>query len=267
MNAMNDPLNSKSITRRDALRAMSCGFGFLALKGMAGATPFAPQDLLAAKAPMLPARAKRVIFLCMSGAPSHVDTFDYKPELSANSGKTLSGYRRGAKLLGSPFKFDQHGDSGLWISELFPKLAKHADDLCLLKGMHTELPAHPQAQTMLHTGSIQFVRPSMGAWSLYGLGTENTNLPGFVTINPQGGRAQLFGSAFLPATYQGLKIGVNGQGGGRRGQAREPVEDIKNPRQNTKLQRKQLDLVQKLNKEYAKREKGDDGIDAVIQSL
>ncbi|MFT4649792.1 MAG: hypothetical protein ACI87O_000715 [Planctomycetota bacterium] len=263
-NRMNDPLAGMALNRRDALRALSAGMGMLALHGVAGARPLTIEDLLAAKAPMMPAKAKRVIFLCMSGAPSHVDTFDYKPELAANNGKTLSGYRKGAKLLGSPFEFAQHGQSGLWISELFPNLAKHADDLCLLHGMHTELPAHPQAQTMLHTGSIQFVRPSLGAWSLYGLGTENTNLPGFVTLNPQGGRAQLFGSAFLPATYQGLRIGT---GGNRRGRgAKDPVEDIKNPRQGPKLQRKQLDLVQRLNKAYAKREKGDDDIQAVIES-
>ena len=259
---MNEPL----LSRRDALRALSCGFGMLALRGLASGAPLRAEDLLAAKAPMMPARAKRVIFLCMTGAPSHVDTFDYKPELKANHGKTLSGYRRGAKLLGSPFEFAQHGQSGLWISELFPNVAKHADDLCLLRGMHTDLPAHPQAQTMLQTGSIQFVRPSLGAWALYGLGTENTNLPGFVTINPPQGRAQLYGSAFLPATYQGLRIGLDGQGRGRFGAEREPVEDIKNPRQNPALQRKQLDLVQRLNREYAKRERGEDDIEAVIES-
>lgn len=261
-----NPWNPPMLSRREALRALSCGFGLLALRGMAGAAPRVVQDTLGAKAPMHAARAKRVIFLCMSGAPSHVDTFDYKPELKANHGKTLSGYRRGAKLLGSPFTFAQHGQSGLWISELFPHLAKHADELCLLRGMHTNLPAHPQAQTMLQTGSIQFVRPSLGAWTLYGLGTENTNLPGFVTINPPQGRAQLYGSAFLPATYQGLRIGLAGQGRGRLGAAGEPVEDIKNPRQAPELQRKQLDLVQRLNREYAKREKGEDGIEAVIQS-
>ena len=270
--ATNDSNGMESLawTRRDALRALSCGFGMLAFRGMTSAAPRSAQDFLGAKSPMLPARAKRVIFLCMSGAPSHVDTLDYKPELKANHGKTLSGYRRGAKLLGSPFEWSQHGQSGLWISELFPQLAKHADDLCLLRGMHTDLPAHPQAQTMLQTGSIQFVRPSLGAWSLYGLGTENTNLPGFVTINPPQGRAQLYGSAFLPAAYQGLRMTVRGggagRGRGRRGGNQESVEDIKNPRQNPKLQRKQLDLVQRLNREYAKRERGEDEIEAVIQS-
>ncbi|MEM8709831.1 MAG: DUF1501 domain-containing protein [Planctomycetota bacterium] len=257
-----------SPSRRDALRALSCGFGMLALRGMAGASPGSRlEGPLAPKAPMLPARAKRVIFLCMSGAPSHVDTFDYKPELTRNHGKTLSGYRRGAKLLGSPWEFRQRGKSGLWISDLFPNVAKHADDLCLLHGMHTELPAHPQARTMMHTGSVQFVRPSLGAWALYGLGTENQNLPGFVTINPPNGAAQLHGSAFLPATFQGMRIGTSGSGGRRRfGSNAEPVEDIRNPRQSVDLQRRQLDLTQRLNKEYARREKGKSDIDAVIES-
>ncbi|MEZ6002899.1 MAG: DUF1501 domain-containing protein [Planctomycetota bacterium] len=249
--------------RRTLLAGLTSGLGLLALRGLAGAAPV-QEGPLSAKAPMFAARAKRVIFLCMEGAPSHVDTFDYKPELSANTGKTLSGYRRGAKLLGSPWKFNQHGKSGLWISELFPHVAEHADDMCLLRGMHTDLPAHPQAQTMLHTGSIQFVRPSFGSWLLYGLGTENDNLPGFVTINPPQGRAQYYGSAFLPATFQGMRIGTQG-GRARRG-AEEPVEDIKNPRQDDKLQRKQLDLVQKLNRSYDKREKGDDEIQAVVDS-
>jgi hypothetical protein len=257
-------------SRRDTLKALSSGFGMLALRGMAGAAPRAPyvalDGPLAPKAPMLPAKAKRVIFLCMPGAPSHVDTFDYKPELNVNTGKTLSGYRRGAKLLGSPWDFSQHGGSGLWISSLFPHVAKHADELCLLRGMHTELPAHQQARTKLHTGSIQFVRPSFGAWTLYGLGTENQNLPGFVTIGGTGGGAALHGSAFLPATFQGMPIGQDRQGRRRFGPARQPIEDIKNPRQSTKLQRKQLDLVQRLNGEYASREKGDRDIEAVIES-
>lgn len=253
---------SRFPSRRDALRGLSCGFGMLALRGLAGATsgqgsPFAP------KAPMLPAKAKRVIFLSMPGAPSHVDTFDHKPELTKASGKTLSGVRRGARLLGSPWKFKQHGESGLEISELFPHIARHADDLCLLRGMHTELPAHAQAQVMQHTGSIRFVRPSLGSWTLYGLGTENQNLPGFVTIGSGAGNAKLHGSAFLPSTYQGLPIST---GRRRRGSAAQPVDDIANPRQSRSLQRKQLDLVQRLNSDYASRESGDRSIEAVIES-
>ena len=248
-------------SRRDALRLLSSGFGMLALKGVAAAgSPVAAGG-------RLPARAKRVIFLCMTGAPSHVDTFDHKPMLTKRDGASLSGFRRGAKLMGSPWAFKPGGKSGLMISELLPEIGKQADHLCLLHGMHTDVPAHAQATTKLHTGSFQFVRPSMGAWTLYGLGTENENLPGFVTLNPprnQGG-AQNYGSSFLPATFQGMPIRVSS--GGQRGrQAKDPVSDIRNPRQSDEQQRAQLDLLRKLNETNAKRRRGSDEIDAVIQS-
>ena len=145
----------------------------------------------------------------MEGAPSHVDTFDYKPKLADSTARAC----RKARVVrpscsASPWKFAQHGQSGLWISELFPELAKQADELCLLRGMHTDVPAHPQAFLQMHTGIFQFKRPSMGAWALYGLGTENENLPGFVTISPplQNGGPSNYGSAFLPAVYQGTPI-------------------------------------------------------------
>lgn len=247
-------------SRRDALRMMSSGFGMLALNGIAASQ--VSQQTSAA----LPGRAKRVIFLCMTGAPSHVDTFDHKPMLTKRDGASLSGFRRGAKLMGSPWAFKPGGESGLMISELLPEIGKQADHLCLLRGMHTDVPAHAQATTKLHTGSFQFVRPSMGAWTLYGLGTENQNLPGFVTLNPprnQGG-AQNYGSSFLPATFQGVPIKV---GGGQRGrQAEDPVADIRNPRQSDEQQRAQLDLLRKLNETNARRRKGSDDIEAVIQS-
>ena len=209
-------------SRRDALRFASSGFGLLALSGVAaGARRVTAALGDGTPGPHFAPRAKRVIFLCMGGAPSHVDTFDHKPELAGRNGATLSGVRRGAKLLASPFKFTPSGRSGLMISELFPELARHADKLCLLRGMHTEVPVHAAATTHMHTGSFQFVRPSMGSWSLYGLGTENENLPGFVTINPPtgGGGAQNYGSAFLPATYQGCgsaSPAAGGTGSGRR---------------------------------------------------
>ena len=249
-------------SRRDALRLLSCGFGLLALRGLASAQQTA--DPLAPRTPHHGARAKRVIFLCMGGAPSHVDTFDYKPELAEHDGMTLSGYRQGAKLMASPWKFARKGRSGLWMSELFPELGAHADELCLLHGMQTDVPAHAQAFVKLHTGSFQFVRPSMGAWTLYGLGTTNANLPGFVTINPPSanGGAQNYGSAFLPATYQGMRIGsVRAARAGS-----EPVANMANTRWTKEQQREQLDLVQKLNREKARRDSGDEQAEAVIQS-
>ena len=232
------------MTRRDLLRTVSAGFGWLALKGMlAGAAESG--NPLASKAPHFPARAKRVIFLCMQGGPAHMDTFDYKPQLAADNGKPGVAKGGGAKLFGSPFKFDQHGQSGLSISELFPKVAEHADDLCLLRGMHTDIPNHAQAFVQLHTGSAQFVRPSMGAWALYGLGTENENLPGFVTVSPplQFGAVN-YGSSFLPAVYQGTRLGAQREEGSATG-----IGNLQNPDLPTALQRKQLDLVQAMNRE------------------
>src|SRR5262245_21162590 len=165
------------LSRRELLQASSCGFGYLALAGLFGQCARAAtseQHPLAPKKPHFTPRAKRVIFMFMQGGPSHVDTFDYKPALERDDGKaptagtTAKGNR---KLMKSPWKFSPAGKSGLMISELFPSVAQHADDLCLLNGMVTDLPNHPQAAVQLHTGSFQFVRPSMGAWILYGLGT------------------------------------------------------------------------------------------------
>ncbi len=255
---MNAPLSH----RRDFLKTTSSGFGYLAFAALAHqqalrANPAAGP--LMPKQPHFTPRAKHVIFLCMQGAPSHVDTFDYKPKLIADAGKSapsVAGRYGTAKLMPPQWKFGQHGKSGLWMSELWPNLAKHADDLCMLNSMATDLPAHPQAFTQLHTGTTQFVRPSLGAWTLYGLGTQNQNLPGFVTINPPGNATRTFGSAFLPAIYQGTKVGGPTIPGlpaalGRRfggGMDQATVANIKNSRFNTEAQRAQLDLVQSLNK-------------------
>ena len=269
---MSDLCNNRlpsAMSRREMLRLAACGFGSVAFAGVAaraGAMPSFLDDAalspLAPKKPHFLPKAKRVIFLCMAGAPSHVDTFDYKPELTAMDGKTFRG---NAKLLGSPWKFRQSGKSGLWISELFPNLAREADELCLLRGMKAEIPAHAQASIQLHTGSFQFVRPSMGAWSIYGLGTENENLPGFIAINPRGdnGGAQLYGSAFLPAAYQATPVRL---GNGRANQGADVVPHIANRRYGSAAQREQLDLIQRLNKERLKREKEDRELEGVIES-
>ena len=255
-------MNTVSPSRREFLKNTSSGFGYLAfaaiaqqqaLRGNPAAGPLAP------KQPHFTQRAKHVIFLCMQGAPSHVDTFDYKPKLIADAGKqapSAAGRNGRATLMPPQWKFSRHGRSGMWMSELWPNLAKHADDLCMLNSMATDLPAHPQAFTQLHTGTTQFVRPSLGAWTLYGLGTENQNLPGFVTINPPGNATRTFGSAFLPAIYQGTKVGgptIPGLGGAaaRRfggGMDQATVANIKNERLSAGAQRTQMDLVQALNK-------------------
>jgi hypothetical protein len=250
--------------RRDLLKTLSSGFGYLAFASLAThaaqAAAAAQGGVLAPKNPHFPARAKRVIFLCMRGGPSHVDTFDYKPKLRANSG--APGTRPGTKLLGSKWKFAQRGQSGLWVSDLFPKVAQHADDLCVIRSMQTDLPAHPQAFLQLHTGSFQFVRPSLGAWTLYGLGTENENLPGFVTITPSGasGGAQNYGSSFLPAIYQGTRIGVEG-----RPLAGAEIRNLKSPLAPA-VQRAELDLVQRLNRERLRRDVFNPAVEGVIES-
>ncbi len=215
---------------------------------------------LAAKTPPLPAKAKRVIFLTMRGGPSHVDTFDYKPKLTMDTGQP--GKRPGTKLLGSKWQFTQNGKSGLWISELFPNVAKHADELCLIRSMQTDLPAHPQAFLNLHTGNLRLTRPSLGAWTTYGLGTMNENLPGFVTITPPSdvGGAQNYGSAFLPAIYQGTRIGSLG-----RPIARASVRNL-DRKLDAIAQRDVLDLAQALNQETLEQEQYSPEVEGVIQS-
>ncbi|MFZ9688640.1 MAG: DUF1501 domain-containing protein [Phycisphaerales bacterium] len=267
------PPTSLGFSRRDMLGTLSCGFGLMAFAGLAGATSLRMDDEAAARriasGTHHTPRAKRVIFLSMAGGPSHVDTFDYKPELAAADGTSLGqGIRRGAKLLKSPWEFKPHGKSGLYVSSLFPAVAQHADQLCLLRSMKTDVPAHPQAQLKMHTGSFQFVRPSMGSWLLYGLGSSNDNLPGFITINPQGG-AQTYGCGFLPAPTQGTPIRM--QGGGRAmlsgaGAGQGALPNISNPLLTRETQREQLDLLQKLNKERLKRDPRSDGIEGVIES-
>jgi hypothetical protein len=260
-----------SLSRRHWLRTTSAGFGYLAFAGLssfaADGSSKANTNPLVAKTPHFSATAKRVIFLCMAGAPSHVDTFDYKPDLTRDDGK--SG-RYGGTLLGSPWQFRQHGESGLWISDLFPNVAKHADDLCLIRSMHCDQPVHPAAQTQMHTGTAQFVRPSLGAWTLYGLGTENENVPGFISLAPPPGTSRNYGSAFLPAIYGGTAVGraARAAGGGRPGAAvAASVPDIRNARVTKDQQRTQLDFIQTLNQKKLSRDLYHPEIEGVIESF
>ena len=215
-------------SRRHTLKTVSAGFGYLAFADLlhkSVATELHENSPLAPRPPHFPARAKRVIFLCMQGGPSHVDSFDYKPQLQADHGKAG---RYGGSLLKSPWEFRQRGDSGLWISDLFPEVASMADDLTLIRSMQCDQPVHPGAMTQMHTGTAQFIRPSLGAWTLYGLGTENASLPGFVSLSPPSGSARNYGSAFLPAIFGGAKVGRGGRSSRapRLGSA-ESVPDIK----------------------------------------
>jgi len=233
-----------TFSRRELLRSASAGFGYLALAGIAAENAArAAASPLALKSGHFPATAKRVIFLCMRGGPSHMETFDPKPELLRQNGKTAR--RPTSKLLGSRWKFRAHGQSGIEIVELMPHLGKHADKLCVLRGMHTDSENHPQALEQLHTGSFQFVRPSMGAWSVYGLGTENASLPGFISINPLTalGGARYYASAFLPAACSATMLGNASQPAAPR-----TMGNINNPLLTSAAQREQLDLLQSMNR-------------------
>ena len=197
-------LHPTLLNRRTLLKTASCGFGYLAFAGLAAQQARAEGETVAPPSPLMPKsphfgpRAKRVIFLFMQGGVSQVDSFDYKPRLERDEGRQLAfddarviantGMRGSSQLImRSPWKFARHGDSGRWGSELFPEVNKCVDDLCFIHSMHTEGVAHGPATLFLHCGSTNFVRPSFGSWALYGLGTENQNLPGFVSIAPSNG--------------------------------------------------------------------------------
>ena len=275
---MNPPMNApyscsgvqpRPWSRRQLLQSVAAGFGWMAFSGLAARAASQPAAVqpnttapLGVRPPHFRPRAKRVIFLCMQGGPSHLDTFDYKPRLQRDAGKPGQARGGGAQLIGSPFQFRQHGQSGLWISELFPNVARHADRLCLVRSMHTDIPNHPQAFIQLHTGSSQFIRPSMGAWVLYGLGSENENLPGFITLSPplQFG-AQNFGSAFLPAVYQGTRIGAL-----RENNPSASLGNIENRLLTDPQQRRQIDLVQEMNHDFLQATDGHPEVEGVIQS-
>ena len=239
-------------SRRSFLRSVSYGFGSVAFAAMTQRANAAAESPLAVKPPHFEARAKRVLMLCMEGGPSHVDTFDYKPELAKRSGQSIGkGKVPNGKLMPSPWEFRQGGESGLWISDLYPEFRKHADKVCLINSMQTDLPNHSQAFLQMHCGSFQFVRPSVGAWTLYGLGTENSNLPGFVTINPpsDNGGARNYGSGFLPAISQGTRVGTNQIPAFYAAILRKdqepgpPLKNIENKNLSREQQRAQLDLV------------------------
>lgn len=258
---MPNPFASSVISRRTVLRSAGAGFGYVALSALLGqqtaasATAAAAAGPLTPKAPHFPAKAKRIIFLFMQGATSQMDTWEYKPDLQKSDQKIAPG---GGTLVASKFKFNQHGQTGTWISELYPNVAKHVDKLCFIRGLHTDTPAHPQAVIQLHTGAknVSQTRPSMGSWLTYGLGSENQDLPGYITINPPPnfGGAVNYGSAFLPAHYQGTKIGDTGY-----------VPNLKASAE-AKLQRRQLDLVQAMNRDLGLSAAAPDQLDGVIES-
>jgi len=245
-----------SCDRRSFLEKTAAGFGWLAFAALhADSVRAAGSDAnnpLAPRRPNFPARAKRVIFMFMEGGPSHLESFDWKPELARVGGDAKSRY------LAPVFSFKPRGESGLMISDAFPALAEQADELCLLNAMQTNSPGHHQAVVALHTGNENFVRPSVGAWVTYGLGSEAESLPGFVTIDPIGdkGGAANYGSAFLPATFQGTRLSSASRG----------VPNIRNRHLTGGDQRKQLDFVQRANRRLLDRDPGNAEVEGLIES-
>ncbi len=260
-------MNLKHLSRRQLLKASSIGFGNLALASMLAE---ASVDPLAVKQPHFQARAKRVIFLFMHGGPSQVDTFDYKPLLKRDHGKPLPFARpkvvsgQTFNLLQSPWAFKQYGQSGAWVSDLFPEIAKCVDDICFIKSMWGSNSRHGGALLELHTGSDTFMRPSMGSWVTYGLGTENSSMPGYLTISPtqSHGGGNNYGSAFLPAPYAGTPIGSVGI---PARDARIPF--ISNSETPRNVQRLEIDYAQELNRKQLESTGPDHALEGRIESF
>lgn len=261
------------VSRRELLQAAGCGFGALAAAGIRAEQAAGAGTASAALAPPFAPRAKRVIFLFMAGGPSHLDTFDYKPELFRRDGTEIDfvgvrfntfGKQSKRQLMRPLWKFGQHGQSGAWASTLFPHLAQHVDKLCFLKGMHTEGVAHGPATLFLHTGATNLVRPSMGSWISYGLGTENSNLPAFVSITPspsQGGPRN-YSNAFLPARHQGVALG---RAGLPAAEARIP--HLTRVDRTPQWQHEQFRYLQELNRVQCRNRTSSDQLDATLESF
>jgi len=244
-----------NLTRRTLLQSASFGLGSVALQALLGEQARAARPAsstgaadLAARTPPLPARAKRVIFLCMSGGPAHLDTFDYKPQTG------------GKPHAGSVYPFRRRGQSGLWISDLMPETARHADQLCLLNGMYADTGIHAQSFLQLHTGDRLRERPSLGSWVSYGLGTENQNLPAFISLNTS--KTSVYSSAFLPSIHTGTPIGVNGEE-----MSTATINNVGGDHLPQSAKRRQLDFVQSLNQRHLAERPSDDRLDSVIRSM
>lgn len=258
-------------SRREALKHSAVGFGSIALSAMlAGESRSAPVDPLLPKQPHFEPKAKRMIFLFMKGGPSHMDTFEHKPLLDRDDGKPYpynkpkNQFAPTGNLLKSPWKFQAYGQCGHMVSELFPNVARHVDDICFVHGLHGTNAAHGGALLKLHTGSDNFVRPSLGSWVTYGLGTENSSLPGFVTICPTlaHGGVNNWSSAFLPAAFQGTPIG----------NASVPAKNakvafIQNDRIPTDLQKLQLEALRQNNHQFLETTGSDQALEGRIASF
>lgn len=258
-------MNSNLMNRRQWLRQSASGFGAMALHDIvhAAANP------LSARLPGSTPKAKRVIFLFMQGGPSQQDLFDPKSYIAGKNGQTIQSPLSENLLqvgttkflaLGSMGNVRPRGESGMMISDWMPHLAGVADDLCLLRGMNADNPQHAPAELHFHTGAQTDVRPSMGSWISYGLGTENQNLPSFVTIHPMAD-VRYHGNAFLPAAHQGTKLTVP------LNEKTSPIEDLKSPSSSARIQRERMDFMQRMNRRLIERVQGDAGMEGMIQNM
>lgn len=264
-----------NFSRRQMLSRAGMGFGGLALAQIMADTQAAEPNSNRGANPLLPklphfaAKAKRVIHIFANGGPSHVDTFDPKPALEKYAGQPMPGdtprtERKTGALYPSPFRFSRYGQSGTQISELFPNTARHADDICVIRSMHADVPNHEPSLLLMNTGEARLVRPSMGSWLTYGLGTENQNLPAFIAMCPGGypiQESQNWQAGFLPGIYQGTYIDT------QHASVDKLVENIHNQRIQPSVQRQQLDLLQQLNRQHQLQRDSDGQLESRIQSF
>jgi len=271
-------IEDRLLTRREFLGRCGMGFGLLSLAPMLGLETAGPAQAadgidgaspLAPRAPHFPATAKRVIHIFANGGPSHVDTFDPKPALARFRGQplpmdNLKTERKTGAAFPSPFRFEPHGESGIEVSDLFPHVAESIDELAVIRSMHADVPNHEPSLMLMNCGEARLPRPSLGSWVTYGLGTENQNLPGFVSMCPGGQpiqESQNWQSAFLPGIYQGTYLDTQHR------EAEKLIEHIKNRFTTPAEQRRQLELLRQLNERHAHRRAQDAQLEARIQSF
>ncbi|WP_372896172.1 DUF1501 domain-containing protein [Stieleria sp.] len=262
-----------TFSRRNLFRRSGAGFGSVGLMSALASSQILAGDATVSDSSVGDglhhrARAKRVIFLFMNGAPSHVDTFDPKPLLAKHAGQSPNDHsidkkNRAGGYMPSPFKFSAHGESGVVMSELFPKLADHADDLCVVRSMHTDVPNHEPGLLLMQSGHQQPTRPSMGSWLSYGLGSANANLPSFVALSPglPVVGPQLWSNAFLPGQHQGIEIDTN------HSDVEKLIHNIRHPHLSRSDQREQLDLLQQFNRIHRQQRPGEAALETHIRSM
>ncbi len=269
------PADEFAFSRRDLLRRAGTGLGMLGLaavlnqdSGTVQAAEQGYQNPLAAKPPHFPVKAKRMIHLFMNGGPSHLDTFDHKPALEEWAGKEVPNNLPTERKTGAAFpcqyKWNKYGESGLEISEIFQHTAKHADDMCIVRSMHADVPNHEPSLLLMNCGESRQVRPSLGSWLTYGLGTENLNLPGFIAMCPNGypiQETQNWQAAFLPGIYQGTHINT------QHTDIEKLVENIRNKQLSSKSQRRQLDALAELNNQHLQQRGFDPALESRIHSF